>query len=163
MIVNVLNSAIVVLLLFLAGCAASGPTFKDTPFAAQPMADDKARVIFYRESDANFGSVTIGIEGAIVGALARKGFIVADLAPADYKISAWMRGFPLQEFVLKMRVSAGETYYIRASHRLERALYPLLGPVGVFVYLADWKGEFQLDPVTAAAALPTLEELKLSE
>jgi hypothetical protein len=88
---------------------------------------------------------------------------VADLAPADYKISAWMRVMPLGEFALKMRVSAGEIYYIRAAHREERMAYPLFGPLGVGFLLADTKGEFRLDQVTAAVALPTLEELKLSE
>ena len=153
----------ILLIFFSIGCSASGPGFKDTQFATQPLPDGKGRIIFYRESDINFRSVTIGIEGAAIGALAHKGFIVADIAPDDYKISAWMRGIPLGEFVLKLRVSAGETYYIRASHRDERTAYPLFGPLGVVALFADTRGEFRLDQVTAAVALPTLEELKLSE
>jgi len=47
---------IIALTLCLAGCSASGARFQDTPFATQPIADDKSRIIFYRESDADFRS-----------------------------------------------------------------------------------------------------------
>lgn len=148
---------------FLGGCAASGVKFSDSPYSTQVVAGDKARIIVYRESDINLGPVTIGIDGSRIGAVAHRGFIATDLAPGDYAISAWKRGLPLWEFVLKMRVAAGETYYLRASHRIEPTLYPLLGPVGWAAFFLDRKGEFQLDEVTAAVALPTLTELKLSE
>ena len=64
---------------------------------------------------------------------------------------------------MSMTVVGGETYYIRASCRAERMLYPLMGPIGVALVFADIKGEFQLEPVTAAVALQALKELKLSE
>src|SRR5438128_2383479 len=115
-------AGMVALTVFLAGCSASasGTKFKDSSFVTQRVVDDKGRVIFYRESDANFRSVTLGIDGSIVRALAHGGFIVADSAPGDRRISAWMRYAPIGESVISMSVSAGETYYIRASRRAER-------------------------------------------
>ena len=160
-----LNSfaAIIALTVCLAGCSASGARFQDTPFATQPIDDDKSRIIFYRESDANLGSVMLGIDDSIVGTLAHRGFIVAETAPGDHRISAWVRGLSIWKFAMTMTVVGGETYYIRASHRAERMLYPLMGPIGVALVFADTKGEFQLEPVTATVALQALKELKLSE
>lgn len=149
--------------LLLASCSASGAKFQDSPFATQPVAGDKGRVIFYRESDANFRSATLGIDGAIVGALAHEGFIVADTAPGNHKVSVWVRGVPIWEFAISMSIVTGEVYYIRVSQRAERMLYPLWGIFGVALLFADSKGEFQLEPVPAAIALVDLEELKLSE
>jgi len=154
---------IIALTLCLAGCSASGARFQDTPFATQPIADDKSRIIFYRESDADFRSVTLGIDDSIMGTLAHKGFIVVETSPGDHRISAWVRGMSRGKFVMSMTGVGGETYYIRASCRAERMLYPLMGPIGVALVFADIKGEFQLEPVTAAVALQALKELKLSE
>src|SRR5688572_15858814 len=94
----------------LCACSATGPKFQDTPFATQQVPEDKARIIFFRDFDANFGWVTLGIDGSRVGALAHRGFIVADTAPGDHRISAWVRYAPIGEFVIGMDVKAGETY-----------------------------------------------------
>ena len=120
---------IVGLLLFFAGCNASGARFYDTLFATQAVATDKARIIFYRDSDMNFRAATIGIDGSTVGAVSHNGFIVAEVDPGDHKISAWVRGF-FQEFVTAMSVEAGKTYYMRVSQRGERLLYPMVPLVG---------------------------------
>src|SRR5436309_6066138 len=109
------SAGIMVLSFLLAGCSASasGPRFLDTSFATQSVTDDKARVIFYRESDHNFPSVTLGIDDSIVGALAQNGFIVADIVPGDHRVSAWLQHTPIGEFAMKIRVLPGETHYIR--------------------------------------------------
>jgi hypothetical protein len=156
-------AGIIALTLFLVGCSASGPKFQDSSFAAQKVAVDKGRIIFYRESDWNFRSVTLGIDGTIVGALAHRQFIVADIAPGEHKLSAWLRYTPMGEFAMNISVAAGETYYIRASQRYERMLYPKLGPVGTVLLFADTKGEFQLESVPAAIASVDIDELNLSE
>jgi Protein of unknown function (DUF2846) len=156
-------TGIMVLTFFMAGCSASGQRFQDSPFATQGVVDDKARIIFYREPDANFRSVTLSIDDSIVGSLTYGAFIVADIAPGDHRLSAWVRYTPIGKFATNINVSAGETYYIRASHRAERMLYPLLGPIGVAMVFADTQGEFQLEAVPATVALQALEELKLSE
>ena len=154
---------IIALGFFLTGCSASGARFHDSPFATERVARDKARIVFYRESDANFRSATLDIDGSIVGALAHRGFIVADTEPGDRRFSAWVRYTPLGEFAIHLNLTAGETYYLRVSHRTERLLYPLAGPVGAVLVFADRKGEFQLEPVPAAIALTELKDLKLSE
>ncbi len=107
-------AGMVALTVFLAGCSASasGTKFKDSSFVTQRVVDDKGRVIFYREADTNFRWVTLGIDRSIVGALAQSGFIVADIAPGDHRLSAWLRYMP-GEFAIRLMVSAGETYYIR--------------------------------------------------
>lgn len=156
-------AGIIVLTSFLIGCSASGLMFRDSSFATQRVATDKSRIIFYRESDANFRSVTLGIDGSATGTLAQRGFIVADTTPGDHKISAWVQYAPIGEFVISITVLAGETYYIRVSQRTERMLYPFAGVLGAALVFADTKGEFQLEPVPASIALVDLEELRLSE
>ena len=153
---------IAALFFLFAGCSASGPRFPESPFAIQPVATDKARIVFYRGSDMNFRAATIGIDGSIVGAVSHLGFIVAEIAPGDHKISAWVRGF-FQEFVIGISVEAGKTYYMRVSQRAERLLYPMIPIVGAFVVLADTKGEFQVELMPESTALQQLRELKLSE
>ncbi|MGH7793308.1 MAG: hypothetical protein ACREQ2_00160 [Candidatus Binatia bacterium] len=150
-------------LLSLSACSATGPKFQDTPFAMQQVPEHKARIIFFREFDVNFRSVILGIDGSRVGALAHQGFIVADTAPGDRRISAWVRYLPLGEFAIGMNLKAGETYYIRVSHRDQRMAYPLFGPLGTALLLVDSKGEFQLEPLVAVAPPQELQELKLSE
>lgn len=158
-----MRSFVFVLLFSLCACSASGPKFQDTPFAAQPAPQDKARLIFYREFDANFWSVTLGIDDSIIGALAHRGFVVADTAPGDHKISAWVRYTPVGKYVIGMDLKAGESYYIRASHRSQRMLYPLFGAAGTAFFFVDPEGEFRLEALTATQALQDLENLKLSE
>jgi Protein of unknown function (DUF2846) len=154
---------VIALAFFLTGCSASGSRFQDSRFATERVARDKTRIVFYRQTDVNFRSATVAIDGSIVGALAHRGFIVADTEPGDHKFSAWVRYTPLGEFAMYMNLTAGETYYLRVSHRTERLLYALAGPVGAVLVFADRKGEFQLEPVPAAIALTQLKELKLSE
>lgn len=156
-------AGIIALMFLLTGCSASGPRFRDSLVATQRVTADKGRIIFYRDSDTNFRSVTLGIDGSVVGTLAQRGVIVADTAAGAHTISAWVQYAPVGEFVINMIVSAGETYYIRVSHRAERMLYPLAGVVGAVLVFADSKGEFQLEPVPAAIALVDIEELRLSE
>jgi Protein of unknown function (DUF2846) len=156
-------TGVIALSFFLIGCSAAGPSFQDTSFATERVTSDRARIIFYRESDANFRSATLGIDGSTVGGLAHKGFLVAETAPGDHRISAWLRYTPVGEFVADLNLTAGETYYIRVSHRFERLLYPFAGPLGGVLLLVDRKGEFQLESVPPAIALLELKELKLSE
>ena len=158
-----MTSIYFVLLFSLCACSASGPKFQDTPFAAQPAPQDKARLIFYREFDVDFRSVTLGIDDSIIGALAHRGFVVADTAPGHRKISAWVRHTLVSKYVIGMDLKAGESYYIRASHRSQRMLYPLLGAAGTAFFFIDPEGEFRLERLTATEALQDLESLKLSE
>jgi hypothetical protein len=153
---------IAALSLLLTGCSAAGPRFPESSFATEPVAADKARIIFYRDSDANFRAATIGIDGSIVGAVSHHGFIVAEVAPGERKIAAWVRGF-FQEFVIGTSVEAGKTYFMRVSQRSERLLYPMIPFVGAFAVLADTKGEFQVEPMPESTALQQLRELRLSE
>lgn len=152
----------ITVLLLLTACTASGPLFYDTPFAAQPVAPHKARLIFYRDSDMNFRAATIGIDGSRVGAVSHNGFIVAEVDPGEHKIAAWVRGF-FQEFVTSMSFEAGKPYYIRVSQRSERLLYPMIPIVGPLVVLSDSKGEFQLELMPESTALQQLRDLRLSD
>lgn len=152
---------IIAVVLFLAACNASGPGFYDTSFAKQSVAADKARIIFYRDTDMNFRAATIAVDGAIVGAISNFGFIVTEVDPGDHKMAAWVRGF-FQEFVRVMPFEAGKTYYMRVSQRPERLLYSML-PLGGLLMLADTKGEFQIEQMPESTALQQLKELKLSE
>jgi hypothetical protein len=153
---------IAALFLWVTGCSASGPRFPDTHFATQSAATDKARIIFYRDSDTNFRAATVAIDGSIVGAVSHNGFIVAEVDPGHHRISAWVRGF-FQEFVTGLSVEAGKTYYMRVSQRAERIIYPMFSVLGAGALLADTKGEFQVEPMPASSALQQLRELKLSE
>jgi hypothetical protein len=150
-------------ILFLIGCAAAGPMFSDSRFANEPAPEDKARLIVFRDSDINLGSVTIGIDGTVVGALAQSGFIVADIDPGDRKITASPGHIPIGNSALAVNVKAGEVCYIKISQRIERTVYPLLGPLGVAFWFVDPQGEFRIETQAAAAARKELSEMKLSE
>jgi Protein of unknown function (DUF2846) len=152
-----------VAMLFLSACSAAGPKFSDTPLAAQPVPADKARIIFFRGSDISFRSATVEIDGNVIGALARSGFIVADTEPGDRKVAAWLRYTPVRASAATMTVKAGEIYYIKISQRLERIAYPLMGPLGSAFWFVDPQGEFRIEPLVAAAALQALPETKLSK
>jgi hypothetical protein len=147
---------------FLASCSASGPKFPDSVFAVEPVAKDKARLIFYRDSDANFRDATIAVDDSIIGAVSQHSFVAADVMPGSHKVLAWVRGF-FQEFALDISAEAGKTYYMRVSQRIERSFYPMIPIVGVIGLLADKKGEFQITPMPEATALQQLRELRLSE
>ena len=148
---------------FLIGCAAAGPMFSDSRFANEPAPQDKARLIVFRESDINLGSVTIAIDGTVVGALAQSGFIVADTDPGDRKITASPGYIPIGNSALAVNVKAGEVSYIKISQRIERTVYPFLGPLGVAFWFVDPQGEFRIEAQAAAAAQKELSEMKLSE
>jgi hypothetical protein len=159
-----LNVCLYVAFLFLlSACSAAGPNFQDTPFAIQQVPDDKARIIFLRGFDVDFRSATLAVDGAIVGGLDQRGFIVSEVEPGDHAISAWVRYVPLGEYVITTNIKAGETHYIKVSQRFERITYPLLGPVGTTLFFLDRKGEFKLETLAAAVALKELAELKLSK
>jgi hypothetical protein len=153
---------VLAVLQIVAGCTASGANFYDTPFATQPVPADKARIIFYRDSDINFRAATIGIDGSGVGAVDHDGFIVAEVDPGEHKISAWVRGF-FQEFVTGMSFEPGKPYYIRVSQRSERLMYSMVPLLGPLLVLIDTKGEFQLELMPESTALQQLRDLKLSE
>jgi hypothetical protein len=156
-------SLLAAMIVLLAACSAAGPKFSDTPFATEPVPGDKARIILFRGSDINFRPATVDIDGAVVGALAQSGFIVADAEPGDRKIAAWLRYAPVRKSAATMSVKAGEVYYIKISQRFERIAYPLLGPLGTAFWFVDPQGEFHLEPVVEGAALQALPEMKLSQ
>ncbi|MGH7767643.1 MAG: DUF2846 domain-containing protein [Candidatus Binatia bacterium] len=150
------------LLFFFAGCSASGPYFKDTHYARQPVPPDRARIIIFRESDGNFRSVELDVDDQIIGKLAGGEFIVEESAPGERRMTVSLKG----EFTIKMKLEAGQTYYIRVSPREERSTYRLIGffsAVGSWMSPADAKGGFKLQPVHPDVALVALAELNLSE
>ena len=85
------------------------------------------------------GTVTIGIDGAVVGALAQSGFIVADAEPGDRRITATAGYTPIGKSTAAINVQAGEVSYLKISQRIERSrsIYPLLGPLGVAFWFVD--------------------------
>ena len=90
----------------------------------------------------NVGTVTIGIDGAVVGALAQSGFIVADAEPGDRRITATAGYTPIGKSTAAINVQAGKVSYLRISQRIERSrsIYPLLGPLGVAFWFVDPPG-----------------------
>ena len=154
-------AGIIALACLLAGCAssASGPKFVDSSYATQAVAADKARIIFYREDDRNFRAAGFGIDGNTVGSPGHRQFMVADVTPGDHTLTAWARLIP-GEYPLEISVSAGETYYVRASRRPEKAAQAAAGPAAIVFLFVDRKGDFKLELVPSSIALIDLEELK---
>jgi hypothetical protein len=150
------------LVLLPAGCSASGPYFNETRYARQSVPADKARIIFYRELDSNYRSVTLDVDDETTGKLAAGGFLVEDTVPGPHRIVASI-SLTLGEYAAKLTAQAGETYYIRLVPRGVRMLYPSMGATGTFLTFADNKGYFSLRLVDPAAALVALEDLQLSE
>ncbi|HEY3303218.1 MAG TPA: hypothetical protein VGL70_06745 [Candidatus Binatia bacterium] len=154
-------AGLIALLFFFAGCSASGPHFKDTRYAKQPAPADRARIIFFREPDGDFRSVELDVDDQIIGKLAGGEFLVEDAVPGERGMTASLKG----EFMIKMKLEGGQTYYIRVSPR-EEATYKLIGffsAVGSWMSPADAKGHFKLQRVGPEVALAALEQLSLSE
>jgi len=154
--------AVILAVVLVTGCSASGPYFPETRYARQSAPANKARIIFFRGSDANYRSVTLDIDGETIGKLPSGGFLVEDVDPGPHRIVAGV-SFTLGEYAAKLNAQAGQTYYIRVAHRDERMLYGFLGDAGAFLTFADRGGYFRLRLADPTAAMIALEELRLSQ
>ena len=150
-------------ILTLVGCAAAGPKFTESRFANEPAPADRARIIVFRGSDINAGPVTIGIDGVTVGTLAQSGFLVADAEPGERQMTAAPGYVPLGRSSNAVSVPAGEISYFKVSQRIERSLYPFLGPLGVAFWFVDPQGEFRIEAQPQTIARREIAELKLSQ
>lgn len=71
-----------------AGCAASGPLYKDVAASIPPIPSDKGRIFFYRPDSIVGGAVTsdIKLNGRVVGRSERGGFFYVDEAPGNFTV-----------------------------------------------------------------------------
>lgn len=100
------------LMLVVAGCAPSGPQYKEAAAAFPTLAADKGRVVFYRSDYA--GAVftpEIQLNGRVVGKAERGGFFYADERPGKYTVSTSKEG----DKKLSFNLAAKETKYIRSN------------------------------------------------
>lgn len=102
-------------LLFLAACASSGPTFTQMQPKLPPIAADNGRIFFYRQSPfLGAGSAVqplIRIDGVEVGRSIPNGFFYVDHAPGSLKIATSTE--VTEETTLALE--AGQTKYVKTE------------------------------------------------
>lgn len=158
--------AFVVVLLFLSGCAATGPKYQQTVYATQPVPEDNARIYFLRESAylAGARAAPLFIDGDAIDKIANGGFIVVDVTPGLHEISSQVWDWP-GRYAINAKFEAAKSYYIQVSVREEsRGHLYSLGLIGGLIEasLADDRGLFQLVPINEPDALKKLQDLQLS-
>ena len=112
------------------------------------------------------GTVTIGIDGAVVGALAQSGFIVADAEPGDRRITATAGYTPIGKSTAAINVQSrrGLLSENLAAHRALALDLPFIGSArSGFLVCGPPQGEFRIETQPAAMARKGLAELKLSQ
>lgn len=97
-------------LLIIAGCATTGPTFKEMEPSGEVPSDGLGRVYFYRT--AILGAAIqpeVRMNGERVGKAVANGFFYADRSPGNYDVSTTTEVEKHLTFVLE----AGQTRYVR--------------------------------------------------
>lgn len=122
-------------MLVLAGCAPSGPLYKEASSAFPAVGADKGRVVVYRSDYA--GAVftpEIQLNGRVIGKAERGGFFYADEKPGKYTVSTSKEADKKLAFTL----AAKETKYIRSNVSLiGRTTLELVNTVDAKKELAD--------------------------
>jgi predicted small lipoprotein YifL len=111
---STLKSALaLVVLVTVAGCAATGPLYSEIAATIPPVPASKGRVYFYRADTIVGAALTsdISLNGRIVGKSERGGFFYVDEDPGSFKASASTE----VERQLTFTLAAGETKYIKSS------------------------------------------------
>lgn len=180
-----MKTVAVVLALLLCGCAASGPTYSETPLSATPLPDEMARIVFFRTKDSILyvaRKAAISIDGEKVGGTAYGGFHYHDVREGNHTLRADMWDMP-GRCELTLAAAAGETYYFQVDPRTksfgafaaaDTGIYLFtenvfasvaggLAAVSVESYGTECGGAFRLYPVDAATAITELRALKRSQ
>ena len=116
------------LIVLLAGCAASGPTFKDEPTPSR----DTSLVYIYRPYASNLGLVTaaFAVDGKTVAELSPGGYEAISLSPGEHEIvQTWITTLPgsykemKEPLKTRVRLRPGATHYVQFQVATESRPY----------------------------------------
>jgi hypothetical protein len=103
-------------LLFVAGCAAlmagcaSGPKYSQYKASIPPLAQDKGRIYFYRNSALGAAiQPAVRLNDQAVGTASPGGFFYVDRTPGDYKVVTTTE----VERTLSLNLETNQTRYVR--------------------------------------------------
>jgi hypothetical protein len=110
-------------LVALAGCSATGTTYKDHPAHNEPVPANTARIVVFRLDRAQNSTVVakVQLDKAEFGHLRESGFLVRDVSPGahtlgvDLPMDAGACGLPLE-------IASGETGYFLVAPRSENMM-----------------------------------------
>jgi len=100
-------------IVFITGCAATGPLYSEIAPSIPPVSGDKGRVYFFRADTMLGAAMTsdIRLNDRVVGKSERGSFFYVDEAPGNYTVSTATE----VERQLTFTLSAGETKYVQTS------------------------------------------------
>jgi hypothetical protein len=169
-------------ILFLVGCAASGPGYDEVMANARPIRDDRARIVFFRTRDsalyiARQAAVSMG--GEKIGEVGYGSFVLYDIDAGNHTLRAGMWDMPGQ-CELIFTAAAGQVYYFQVDPRSEsfgafasgdlatqlltsNVLVNVAGGVTAVAaesYGKECGGAFRIYPVDAGTAITRLGPLR---
>lgn len=102
-----------VIVVLVAGCAASGPLYKEVSSAIPTVPSGKGRIYFYRADTILGAAVTsdIRLNDSVVGNSERGSFFFVDANPGNFKATASTE----VERELTFTLAAGETKYVKST------------------------------------------------
>lgn len=150
------NLTVLVLIVALSGCAATGTPYKDHPAYTEPVPGDMARVVVYRMDKAQGSTVaaTMEIDGLVFGSLLESGFVWHDI---DTKMHMLRADIPSEQGTcqLAFQIAAGETGYFLVAPRAGNAVAKTPGTIAQFVTDALVPGLGLLPFLVTEAAIQT--------
>ena len=159
-------SAVAVVLVFLAGCAARGPVYDEQ--LVKPSADSpNARLVTFRmrEDGLSRRGASVKLNGEPLGKLAHAGFNVFDVKPGKHALTVDQWDVP-GACTLQIDVAAGNTYHFEVKQRSENVTSRVfLGLIGAAIESAgrECGGAFSIEPVPSDVAAQKLPSLKLTK
>lgn len=105
---------ICLIILLLADCTASGPTYSSLPETALQPKEGMARFVIYRPESFKYflRPLSVRVNGTQVCDLKNGSFFIRDMAPWRLTLSAHLSHMPGTSWI-KMNSEAGHAYYIR--------------------------------------------------
>ncbi len=149
----------------LTGCGATGPLYPETLANMGPYPEGMGRIVLLRSDDfanRNVASpVYVRIEEDLIGKLAWRGFLIAQVPAGDVVLKASARNRLFGVCELPVSVVSGETLYVDVDPRPENQVADIVGTVvgsAVLVSAPDTAGVGDLaesvvvESATASAA-----------
>ena len=152
--------------LFLAACG-GGPKYADVAASLAPVAPDKSRLVFLKESGfvGSLSSMRIQIDGTTLGDVPNGTALLVDRAPGAVSISC-DNAMSFGRWVVPVTLEPGKEYYFEIVHRGAALAAGMFGVVGLAAESAaqptQRDGPAELRPLGKDAALAKLQSLRLT-
>jgi hypothetical protein len=152
---------IVVVVSFVSGCAATGPSYTSIKTTIPQLTSDQARLYFLREGSFMGAGITarVRLNGTHVADLNTDGFAYADSPPGNVLIMIDASLNP-GEAKQTIKIESGKTYYFLVAPNSDRVMGGVL--FGFIGAAAVGGGPFTFSRISEATALEQLKTKNLS-